>query len=201
MCMLASRKPKEIFMNNDGELFKKQCLAWCLHFCLAKVTRGWCRALHCWVHPPLRWARCVWAEQCSRCPKQGDVETCPFCALPCWEMPWPRELWSFCSWIHLILLNWRLCEINWEGGEKEEKSMLGFSGWKGEIAAQLSAGTHFPHSSCHVLLILCLGCSSEIIKLSPMGNNYLLKIFEEKECIYNYLPLFEGENGDYLLMK
>lgn len=87
------------------------------------------------------------------------------------------------------------------GGEKEEKSMLGFSGWKGEIAAQLSAGTHFPHSSCHVLLILCLGCSSEIIKLSPMGNNYLLKIFEEKECIYNYLPLFEGENGDYLLMK
>lgn len=86
-------------------------------------------------------------------------------------------------------------------GEKEEKSMVGFSGWKGEIAAQLSAGTHFPHSSCHVLLILCLGCSSEIIKLSPMGNNYLLKIFEEKECIYNYLPLFEGENGDYLLMK
>lgn len=24
-----------------------------------------------------------------------------------------------------------------------------------------------------------------------MGNNYLLKIFEEKECIYNYLPFLK----------
>lgn len=105
------------------------------------------------------------------------------------QVPRPGELWSCCSWIRLVLLNWRLCEINWEGRKK--KSMPGFSGWKGKIATQLSTGTHFPHSSCHVLLILCLGCSSEIIKLSPMGNNYLLKIFEEKECIYNYLPFLK----------
>lgn len=117
------------------------------------------------------------AAGASPVPPRSCPETSAWFAYSWWEI---RGALSQGAAILLQLAT--LCitklKIVWNqlGGEK--KSMPGFSGWKGKIATQLSTGTHFPHSSCHVLPILCLGCSSEIIKLSPMGNNYLLKIFE-----------------------
>lgn len=164
------------------------CFAMHLHLYLVTVIKCWYFVLRGLLCLLCSWAHCVWGTRSGSSLQTGVRRVSP---VPLPSSPETYVRFAYSWWeirdalaqgaVILLQLD-TLCitklKIVWNqlGGEK--KSMPGFSGWKGKIATQLSTGTHFPHSSCHVLLILCLGCSSEIIKLSPMGNNYLLKIFE-----------------------